>query len=1154
MIDNKDNLLNRWKTVRVFISSTFRDMFAERDHLVKVVFPALREKLGKYRVYLIDIDLRWGVTKEQADNDQVLDLCLDLIDECRPFFIGILGERYGWIPKKIPSEAIRKYGWVQHVTDKSLTELEILHGVLNNPEMSGHAFFYFRDPDTLSKIPDKIKEIYVESDPDLIKKLIDLKDRIRHSGHQVMDLYPAQWDAEAYDRYTKAKGRLAGLKEFGDRIQEQLWERIKEELILPDKPPTETEADPLAIEQDYHERFIDSRLNVYIGRDKIHKDLLAYLDGDDIAPLIVTGPSGSGKSAILARLSRESVQRDIDTLVIPFFIGASPSSTTIRSALQYLCNVIKKTFDLAPEAPAEADKLITTFRSFLFSIPENKRLALIIDGLNQFDEADHPEEFAWLPEELASNVKIILSCVDDLGKKQRTLERAREMKITEKRVDELTDDERVEIIKKVPSVSAKTLDNEQITMLLDNSATKIPLYLLIALEELRGFGSFEKLNHRISEFSKPDELAVKDGDIIQTIFSQVIKRLAEEFDAELVRISLSLLACARRGLSEKELQDLVVELTGKDDLFPVLRQLRSYLMKRSELIDFFHRGLKKAINSIYLKDEETKRTYHLQLADYFKKRKSDDRKVDELPWQLAQAKEWSRLKNCVTNIEIFLKLMRDEKKYELMGYWLLIDDIYDKVDAYNDSLGRFEKKVSSDDYLVSTLYMIGNFLELSARYEGAEPLFRRALSIREKILGPFHPNTATSLNNLASLLQSKGEYDEAETLFQRALAIDEVFLGPEHPGTASGLNNFAMLVQSKGEYDRAERLYRRALAIRENVIGEKHSDTAQTLGNLAALLHSKCDYAEAEIFYRRSLDIRKKVLGLEHPDTAGNLHNYASLLYALGNYERAELLSRNALAVYEKVFGPEHPNTATNLGILAALLNRKGDYNGAESLYRRALGIQEKVFGPEHPCTVLNLNNLALMLYSKGDYDSAEPLYRRALCIRKKVLGPEHPNTAQSLETLAVLLHSKGEYDEAESLYHKALDIRESILGPDHLDTARSQQNLAMLLSDKGDLNGAEPLILRSLNFIEKALGPEHHYTAAGLNNLAMLLKRKGDYESAESIFYRALGIYKKVLGADHPNTLVVANNIEILFKEKAKNMKPKSLFRSLLAILKKKK
>src|SRR4051794_6811642 len=52
---------HRWRTARVFISSTFRDMHAERDHLVKVVFPALRERLAEYRVHPVDIDLRWGV-------------------------------------------------------------------------------------------------------------------------------------------------------------------------------------------------------------------------------------------------------------------------------------------------------------------------------------------------------------------------------------------------------------------------------------------------------------------------------------------------------------------------------------------------------------------------------------------------------------------------------------------------------------------------------------------------------------------------------------------------------------------------------------------------------------------------------------------------------------------------------------------------------------------------------------------------------------------------------------------------------------------------------------------------------------------------------------------------------------------------------------
>lgn len=83
----QDVMTGRWQTVRVFISSTFRDMHAERDHLVEVVFPSLREKLEPHRIYLVDIDLRWRATKEQGENDQVLDLCLQQINECRLFFL-----------------------------------------------------------------------------------------------------------------------------------------------------------------------------------------------------------------------------------------------------------------------------------------------------------------------------------------------------------------------------------------------------------------------------------------------------------------------------------------------------------------------------------------------------------------------------------------------------------------------------------------------------------------------------------------------------------------------------------------------------------------------------------------------------------------------------------------------------------------------------------------------------------------------------------------------------------------------------------------------------------------------------------------------------------------------------------------------------------
>ena len=74
---------------------------------------------------------------------------------------------------------------------------------------------------------------------------------------------------------------------------------------------------------------------------------------------------------------------------------------------------------------------------------------------------------------------------------------------------------------------------------------------------------------------------------------------------------------------------------------------------------------------------------------------------------------------------------------------------------------------------------------MQGRYAEAEPLYKRALAIREKALGPDHPDVAKALNNLAVLYQKQGRYAEAEPLYKRALAIREKALGPDHPDVAT---------------------------------------------------------------------------------------------------------------------------------------------------------------------------------------------------------------------------------------------------------------------------------------------------------------------------------------------------------------------------------
>ena len=107
--------MSKTRTIRVFISSTFRDFAEERNLLVRKVFPELRRKCRERQVELVDVDLRWGITEEEAKQGKVLPICLAEIDRSRPYFIGLLGERYGWVPEKdlYESSLLSEQPWLE---------------------------------------------------------------------------------------------------------------------------------------------------------------------------------------------------------------------------------------------------------------------------------------------------------------------------------------------------------------------------------------------------------------------------------------------------------------------------------------------------------------------------------------------------------------------------------------------------------------------------------------------------------------------------------------------------------------------------------------------------------------------------------------------------------------------------------------------------------------------------------------------------------------------------------------------------------------------------------------------------------------------------------------------------------------------------------
>jgi tetratricopeptide (TPR) repeat protein len=112
---------------------------------------------------------------------------------------------------------------------------------------------------------------------------------------------------------------------------------------------------------------------------------------------------------------------------------------------------------------------------------------------------------------------------------------------------------------------------------------------------------------------------------------------------------------------------------------------------------------------------------------------------------------------------------------------------------------------------VELLEKVGMCLLRDGRYNEAESHLLEVTEIRQRVLGVEHPNTLTSVSNLALVLRIQGKYEAAEEMNRRALEGREKVLGNEHPFTLTSVSNLALVLRNQGRYEAAEEMNRRAL-------------------------------------------------------------------------------------------------------------------------------------------------------------------------------------------------------------------------------------------------------------------------------------------------------------------------------------------------------
>ncbi|KAI4125120.1 MAG: hypothetical protein LQ338_004448, partial [Usnochroma carphineum] len=314
------------------------------------------------------------------------------------------------------------------------------------------------------------------------------------------------------------------------------------------------------------------------------------------------------------------------------------------------------------------------------------------------------------------------------------------------------------------------------------------------------------------------------------------------------------------------------------------------------------------------------------------------------------------------------------------------------------------------------------------------------------------------LNRAGWYAAATGNYSTAEAMHREALEGSEKAFGKGHPDTLTSVSNLALGLHYQGKYAAAEELNRRALEGREEALGKEHPDTLISVSNLAGVFDYQGKHEAAEELNRRALEGREKALGKEHPDTLTSVNNLALGLHYQGKYGAAKELYRRALEGRGKALGKEHPATLTSVSNLAVMLSDQGKYKAAEELYRQALEGREEALGKEHPATLTSVSNLAVMLSDQGKYEAAEKTNRQALEGKEKTLGKEHPDTLLSVYNLAYCQHQQKQYKEAKALYQRAYAGLQTALGANHPHTMLCSENYSSVLeeSETAHLNATE--------------------------------------------------------------------------------------------------
>jgi len=1122
-----------WRTQPVFVSSTFRDMHAERDHLAHVVFPALEERLRQRRVDLVSIDLRWGVetlSVEEGERElHVLKVCLAEIERSRPFFIGLLGDRYGWMPPLDRMRtAVDEAGFATDVSGKSITALEIEYGVLEDPDQRARSFFYFRRSLPYDEMDPATAAVYSDaraSDPgsaEACERLEALKERIERGLPDRVRHYAASWDA--------SQEKVTGLGAFGQRVLEDLWAELDEETrpFAVAVPGSWQEQERATLDE-----FVHREATGFVGRVSLLDRLLEIAEESRGSKrgVSIVGQAGTGKSALLAALHRRLAERS-DVLLLAHSAGISARSTAVDAVLRRWIEGLAT--HLGVPDPTEGidrrEELEAQFAILLSEVATATRVVILLDAVDQFEPTPVARHLTWLPDPWPENVRLIAT-----GRPGTATEALSGLSGMETReLAPLRREEAREIVRQVCRRYHRTVHEAVVTTLLDRRlpsgemAAGNPLWLQLATEALLLLDQDDFA--RLGAFTGTAEeklhalLLTTAGGFpprVEALYATLLERTEDAYGEAWAREFANLLAVSRRGLREADLRAVLPRRTGEtwDELtFATLRRgFRGHLVQRGAAgeWDVTHAQLRQTILGRNLSAPADQRAVHAALADHLLGLPGND------------------------------PLHRDETMVHLIG-----------ADDRQRAAAYYGGTISTDERDGATRALAAHLLERS----GQDPnpgvawatdlldVDRHGPPIVEHLCRRYTAHLSAAVRNDLPVAQQIALMLTVERTLEelRAEQPDSFSVARTLAATRSTLGD---LRRRQGELKAARGCYDRVLDL-AGPLYRLAPDDADVLRNLARTHAALGDLAmqadtarQAQAAYSRARETVEDLVD-RMPDSAEDVRNLevvcgreALLRQDLGDMDGALRLARQALHLAEGFVRlmPKNVTAQRDLSVsqerMGTLLQAMGSWREAGEYFDQALVNRRRLLRRAPDSVQLGrdvwqcLTKLGLLEQETGHIERSRSRLEEALELARAHLARMPDSTtaqrdaANTYQKLGAVYQEAGELAEAERCLERSLALARALQRqmPDSSealqDLAVTHRSLATLYARRGELAGAETALRESLE-LSKTLcqrRPDSSAAARGLylscSRLGALAAQWGDVEKAVRLSEQALGL-----------------------------------------------